>query len=63
MVRFRYLQDACIGRSILTVADSVYSRHFNGEESFDTGPMAPASEPPAGANSFTVDSVRLGTKL
>ncbi|KAJ5259426.1 Histidine phosphatase superfamily clade-1 [Penicillium angulare] len=29
--------------------------HFNGEESFDTGPMAPPSEPPTGAS--------LGTKL
>lgn len=46
--------------SLLTLS---VCRHFNGEESFDTGPMAPASETPAGANSFTIDTVRSGIKL
>ena len=48
---------------VLIVLTLSIRRHFNGEESFDTGPMAPASEPPAGANSFTVDIGRSGTKL
>jgi hypothetical protein len=25
--------------------NNLFKRHFSGEESFDTGPMAPASEP------------------
>lgn len=37
-------------------------RHFNGEESFDTGPMAPPSEPPAGVNP-PEESGRSGAKL
>ena len=39
-------------------------RHFNGEESFDTGPMAPASEQPAVTNSSVLESSKSGgTKL
>jgi hypothetical protein len=39
-------------------------RHFNGEESFDTGPMAPASDQPAVANSSILETSRSGgTKL
>lgn len=53
----------CVFGLGLNVADTSIRRHFNGEESFDTGPMAPVSEPPAGANSFTVDIARSGTKL
>jgi hypothetical protein len=37
-----------------TDTDDLLYRHFNGEESFDTGPMAPASEPAP---------VKTGTKL
>ncbi|KAF3398304.1 Uncharacterized protein F1880_006122 [Penicillium rolfsii] len=38
--------------------------HFNGEESFDTGPMAPASEPPVLANSSVSENTKSGqTKL
>lgn len=39
-------------------------RHFNGEESFDTGPMAPTSEQPAVANSSVLETSKSGgTKL
>jgi hypothetical protein len=38
-------------------------RHFNGEESFDTGPMAPTSEQPAVADSSALEGRRSGTKL
>lgn len=31
------------------VTDIDFGRHFDGEESFNTGPMAPPSEPPANA--------------
>jgi hypothetical protein len=38
-------------------------RHFNGEESFDTGPMAPSTEPPVIADSSISEGGRTGTKL
>ncbi|KAF7716112.1 Uncharacterized protein PECH_006525 [Penicillium ucsense] len=37
--------------------------HFNGDESFDTGAMAPPSEPPALASSSPAESVRSTSKL
>jgi hypothetical protein len=36
---------------------NIFIRHFSGEEGFDTGPMAPASEPPS------VQADRSGAKL
>lgn len=43
----------------------ILNRHFNGEESFDTGPMAPQSEPSAIAKTMNVNSGSEcgGTKL
>ena len=38
-------------------------RHFNGEESFDTGPMAPATEQPVVASSSNLERSKSETKL
>lgn len=43
--------------------DADVKRHFNGEESFDTGPMAPASEPSVLSKSSNLETERTGTKL
>lgn len=50
----------CCGHANRTLS---LGRHFNGEESFDTGPMAPASEQPAVANMLTLEGSKSGTKL
>lgn len=54
------------GESFLScfhIIDAYSDRHFSGEESFDTGPMAPSSEPSVLSKAAASEPERAGTKL
>lgn len=50
-----------LGCSVWKRTNESMNRHFNGEESFDTGPMAPPSEVPTSPQDTSAEKV--GHKL